>query len=127
MSAIDYGLMAHNAAEAHLSLIEHLVEESYDDPDNQYDEGCCTSPLTGAHFDGCMTCVIREVLAGAWPVIERMVDDATGLAAMPDAHQIFEDNSGLSSNGSQRAEPNDPGHFGVLPRQFGQDTQESGN
>lgn len=110
-----------------MSLIEHLVEESYEDLENPYEEGTCISPITGATFDGCMTCVIREVLAGAWSVIERMVDDASGLAAMPDPHHIFEDNSAAPPGGPRRAAPSDPGHFGVFPREFGQSTQESGD
>jgi hypothetical protein len=127
VSGIDYGLMAHNAAELHMSIIEQLVEESYDDPESVLEEGTCISPLTGASFDGCMTCLIREVLAGAWPVIERMVDDATGLAAMPDPHQIFEDNSALARPEPSSHESSDPGHFGVFPREFGGDAQRSGN
>lgn len=57
----DYGKEAQAAAEAHLDAVyEYAFDNS--DPDAE-------DPAY-APFCGCQTCVVREVLASAWPVIE---------------------------------------------------------
>ena len=63
----DYGLEAHQAADAHLTAVwNHFhSEEEYVDPD-------VPSPAVGP-FCGCQTCEVREVLAAAWPIIQEGV------------------------------------------------------
>jgi hypothetical protein len=56
----DWGRLAHEAAEAHLEAIFQAEEDGDDSP-------------SVAPYDGCQTCDIREILAGAWPVIEQML------------------------------------------------------
>lgn len=61
-----------DAATAHLEACaeaEWLQEEAGDDFE--------IDTPAAAPFCGCTTCVVREVLVGAWPVIERMVTAAT--------------------------------------------------
>jgi hypothetical protein len=66
---IDYGVLAQRAAEAHLEACEealHAIEyESEADVDD---------PAIGP-FCGCTTCVVREVLHAAWPVLQRAFDE----------------------------------------------------
>lgn len=55
------------AAERHLRLCDEALEleEETEDPAN-----LPPSPASGPYC-GCETCVVREVLAGAWPTIEQ--------------------------------------------------------
>ncbi len=54
------------AAERHLALCEDALEAEEEAEDL---ENLPPSPAVGP-FCGCQTCVVREVLAGAWPKIE---------------------------------------------------------
>ena len=63
MAERDYGLEAQRAAEEHLSLcLEAEWDEEVDDP-------------SSAPFCGCLTCIVREVLHAAWPVLEQAFTD----------------------------------------------------
>lgn len=52
----DWGLEAHQAAEAHLGLLWAMENGEGDGPEE-----------TAGPWCGCETCVIREVLHAAWP------------------------------------------------------------
>ncbi len=62
----DLGLAMQQAAERHMALVweAHYAQEDADDPSIEI-----PTPAVGP-FCGCETCVVREILAGAWPVIE---------------------------------------------------------
>lgn len=67
MAERDYGLEAHEAAEAHLDACheaEYYAEE--------FGEENVESPAFGP-FCGCTTCVVREVLEVAWPILMEAV------------------------------------------------------
>lgn len=67
--AFDWGAAMHEAAEAHLTKVNDaawLQEEAGEDFE-------VDSPAM-APFCGCETCVVREVIVGAWPVILRMFE-----------------------------------------------------
>lgn len=59
----DYGREAHEAAQKHLDAINaaEYAEDSEELPDYPED-------MAGP-WDGCETCVIREVLHAAWPIL----------------------------------------------------------
>jgi hypothetical protein len=69
----DFGIEMQAAAEAHLAACweAFYVETENDD---EYDGEALPSPAIGP-FCGCETCVVREVLAGAWPVIESLINE----------------------------------------------------
>jgi hypothetical protein len=52
-------------AEIHLDACYEAMYDETDHPDLQI-----TSPSVGP-FCGCNRCIVREVLAGAWPAIEK--------------------------------------------------------
>lgn len=65
---MDWGHAMQVAAEKHLDA----VNEAF----SAYEEGRTPEvedPSWGPYC-GCETCVVREVLAGAWPVIEAMIE-----------------------------------------------------
>lgn len=64
---IDWGRLAHDAAAEHLDKCWTSYDDGADCPS--------TEP-----FCGCETCCIRETLAGAWPIIERMIQHEVALA-----------------------------------------------
>lgn len=66
-AAPDWGMRMQEAAELYMAAVAdaYLREE-----EGQQD---VHSPAV-APYDGCDTCTIREVLAGAWPVIVEMAD-----------------------------------------------------
>jgi hypothetical protein len=62
----DPGIRAQRAAEAHLSAcVDALFAESESDNPDDWPESPASAP-----FCGCDTCVVREVLFAAWPIIE---------------------------------------------------------
>lgn len=66
---INWGLRMQTAAEAHLAGVNEallLEEEGQTDVDNP----------AFAPYCGCDTCTVREVLAGAWPVIAELAEHA---------------------------------------------------
>lgn len=63
----DPGPRAQAAAEAHLEAVWEAFYEGEDHPERQV-----LSPAS-APFCGCETCIVREILAGAWPVIEEFI------------------------------------------------------
>jgi hypothetical protein len=67
----DYGQLAQEAAEKHLTACweAYWAEEETEDLDSLPESPAC------APFDGCETCVVREVLFAAWPFMERSVED----------------------------------------------------
>lgn len=69
MTARDFGAEAQRVAQAHLARVQEVfwIEEEGGDPD--------VYPAF-APFDGCDTCVVREVLVSAWEVVDAYVDDA---------------------------------------------------
>lgn len=65
----DIGPALQDAAQQHL---EQCWQEYYaleEDPEATIDD------VASAPFDGCDTCMAREVLAGAWPLIETYIRD----------------------------------------------------
>lgn len=59
----DWGLKAHQAAEQHLAAcLEAMYAEDESDLDTWPED------MAGP-FCGCETCVIREVLHAAWPIL----------------------------------------------------------
>jgi hypothetical protein len=64
--AIDWGMRMQDAAERHLAAVNDAYWRE--------EEGESVASPAFAPYDGCETCVIREVLAGAWPVMVEMVD-----------------------------------------------------
>lgn len=69
----DAGFVAQRAAEAHLAACQEAFWAG-EDPDGPYWEpdwetAAMNSPAS-APFDGCDTCIVREVLHAAWPIIE---------------------------------------------------------
>lgn len=64
----DYGLEAQQAAEAHLAAIweYELADEGHPD---------VPIPDFAAPFCGCDTCIVREVLHAAWPIIMEAARD----------------------------------------------------
>ena len=71
----DYGLEAQRAAEAHL---EAIYEAEFE---NEGED----SPSIGP-WDGCTTCVVREVLMVAWPFLEHaaLQDPPAPMTVVPD-------------------------------------------
>jgi hypothetical protein len=66
----DWGYEAQQAAEAHLAVCAEWMD--------YYEEGENAEPPEGedpscAPYDGCDTCLVREVLHAAWPIIEKAV------------------------------------------------------
>jgi hypothetical protein len=64
----DWGYEAQQAAEARLALCEQW-RWHYDDGDPEPEE---PDPSI-APYCGCDTCIVREVLAAAWPIVEQAV------------------------------------------------------
>jgi hypothetical protein len=62
----DPGFVAHQAAERHMAKVWAAF---YAEEDGEEGEELLESPAFGP-FDGCDTCIIREILAAVWPVIE---------------------------------------------------------
>jgi hypothetical protein len=63
---IDHNLAIQQSAEAHM---EAVWAAFYADEEAEPGDAEVPSPAVGP-FCGCETCVVREVLAGAWPAIE---------------------------------------------------------
>lgn len=63
----DWGFEMQQAAEAHLSKVDEAFWLEEEEGDTQVD-GPAVAP-----YCGCQTCIVREVLAGAWPVISDFV------------------------------------------------------
>lgn len=63
----DYGALAQKAAEEHLSACweAYWAEEESESLEDLPESPAC------APFCGCETCVVREVLFAAWPIIEQ--------------------------------------------------------
>ena len=61
----DIGIKAQRAAEAHLAACYDAMNQWEED---EYDSSI-ESPAS-APFCGCDTCVVREVLWAAWPILE---------------------------------------------------------
>jgi hypothetical protein len=62
----DYGLEAQQAAEAH-------IEACFDALDHEGEPGAeeqIPFPETLGPFCGCTTCIVRETLWKAWPILE---------------------------------------------------------
>lgn len=67
----DYGHQAHAAAERHLNACHAAM---YAEEDGEPDvENPAIAP-----FCGCQTCVVREALHAAWPIIQQAVRDEAG-------------------------------------------------
>lgn len=66
----DWRRLAHEAADEHVAACQEALWHQ------EYGSAIAVeSPAVGPYC-GCTTCDIRETLAGAWPVIERMVAEA---------------------------------------------------
>ena len=67
----DFGLEAHEAAEKHLRIVQdwndHWEEHFGDECDCP--GGPPPEPDMAGPFCGCETCVIRETLHAAWPIL----------------------------------------------------------
>lgn len=70
----DWGVEAQRVAEAHLELLDQWMDyyDNEHDPDAGVPRPDQPDP-SSAPFDGCGTCVVRETLHAAWPVIEEAV------------------------------------------------------
>lgn len=77
---VDYGREAHAAAEEHIqACFEALADcDEYDASDDDDDMDVPTSPAL-APFCGCLTCIVRETLYAAWPLVEKQVRELYGL------------------------------------------------
>lgn len=64
MNLDDPGPDFQAAAERHLRAVLEAEDEQAEHPERDV-----STPAVGP-FCGCETCLVREVLAGAWPVIE---------------------------------------------------------
>lgn len=64
----DWSVVAHQAAEDHLEECE-LWMSWFDEGEPEGERPAGEDP-SSAPYDGCQTCVIRETLHAAWPVIE---------------------------------------------------------
>ncbi len=75
----DYGIEAQYSAEIHLDLCDaalYAQEAGVEDEDELLGQAPA-SPAVGPYC-GCQTCVVREVLAIAWPIFH-----AAALAGVP--------------------------------------------
>lgn len=81
---VDWPLQAQKAAEAHLAACEEAQFAWEENADSEVE-----SPAS-APFCGCNTCVVREVLFAAWPILEKWaIAEATPtLADTIDAKQF---------------------------------------
>jgi hypothetical protein len=62
----DIGVVAQRAAERHLAACQEAMYESEEEADpDKWPESPASAP-----FCGCDTCVVREVLYIAWPILE---------------------------------------------------------
>lgn len=69
MTAVDYGRLAHEAAEEHLRAIQEA-----EDSGGEY-------PEMAGPWDGCETCAIREILFAIWPIVfEAATDEVKRMA-----------------------------------------------
>lgn len=68
----DYGYEAQQAAEAHLALCWEAFYSQEDDGEGDDGDEPSESPAIGP-FCGCETCVTREILYAAWPLMEASV------------------------------------------------------
>ena len=77
----DWGLLAQEAAEAHLQLCEQWMDYNEEFDPQEFTRPDGEDPSVGP-FCGCTTCIVRETLHAAWPIIERGIraDFAAGLA-----------------------------------------------
>jgi len=60
----DYGYEAQQAAEKHLEAIEAAEDAADEAGTDNVDY-----PPTAGPWDGCTTCVVRETLYAAWPIL----------------------------------------------------------
>lgn len=60
---LDYGYAAQQAAEKHLQAIE-AAEDAADETGDSV-----AYPQTAGPWCGCTTCVVRETLYAAWPIL----------------------------------------------------------
>lgn len=67
----DFGGLAQKAAEAHLAA---CWEAYWAEEESENLEGLPESPAC-APFCGCETCIVREVLFAAWPIIEEAITE----------------------------------------------------
>lgn len=63
----DWGLEAQRAAEARLAVLWEILDEP--DPETYEALELHLDPPMEAPFCGCETCVVRETLTAAWPII----------------------------------------------------------
>lgn len=66
---VDYGHLAQKAAEAHLAACDDALY----DYDEHGDDATVQMPETAGPYCGCSTCIVRETLHAAWPIIEQYV------------------------------------------------------
>lgn len=72
----DWGLAAHEAATRHLEAVQQAAAcaEGYcEQHDQAVTETRCEDPSLGLGCQGCNDCLVREVLAVAWPILEAAV------------------------------------------------------
>ena len=67
-SMSDWPRLVQEAAERHLEAC-YEAEEAYELGDDDVESPAC------APFCGCITCVVREVLYAAWPIIQEHRED----------------------------------------------------
>lgn len=68
---VDWGVQAHTAAERHLDACDAWL--AYFDDDEPAGERPAGGDPSSAPYCGCQTCLIREVLHAAWPVLEEAI------------------------------------------------------
>lgn len=81
----DWGALAHQEAVSHWAAVQHAEECAGGGCElhGEDEAGACESPSIGLGCNACDDCMVREVLAIAWPVIEAAIrsgdfDDARG-------------------------------------------------
>ena len=74
MSKPDYGHLAQKAAEERLEACEVWLDYDPSEPEPEVPNPAC------GPYCGCTTCMVREVLDAAWPIIEHAVKVGLGLA-----------------------------------------------
>ena len=69
--SVDWGIEAQKAAEARLDALEEFAEACDELPVEKWPE----HPNAAGPYCGCRTCVVRETLDAAWPIMRRAALD----------------------------------------------------
>lgn len=100
----DAGLRAQRAAEQHLMDVweaEQVIDDAQDDgtPDHELPLSPASAP-----WDGCETCVVREVIHAAWPILRDDVLASLRGAGFDDAAAFLSAEYGVEESGTAAGE-----------------------